>query len=274
MTQIHKEKTSLFLEMNLKLIFLLTGALLLFGLGAVAFIQHKNKKEKEAGGVLYEHKRALLLEGKKVNGKEYGKNPFLPQSLLQKKDIIYSDEMKKLASKFEQAIRAYKKMRISVFFAMELADFYLKAGEKEKARSILKPFAIQKRLSTAYQLTRLQLASLYMDESLCEKALPFLKKSISKKKPGIFDTEIYLKKGICYEETNQEEQAKKAYQKVIKNNPDSLSASKAKDYLLTMKLKKAFAPIRPEKSDPYKGEAPKKPNQYKEIKNSSEQQIK
>ena len=238
MTQIHKEKISLFLEMNLKFIFLLAGILLFIGLGTVIFIQHKNKKIKEAGKILYEHKKALLLAGKKVNGKEYGENSFLPQSLIQKKDTIYSDEMKKLAAKFEQAIKNYEKMKISVYFALELADFYLKAGEKEKARSILKPFATQNQFSTAYQLARLQLASLYMDEDLCEKALPLLKQSINKRKTGVFDTEIYFKKGVCYEETNQEEQAKEAYQKVIKNNPDSLSASKAKDYLLTMKLKK------------------------------------
>lgn len=244
MTQIHKEKINHFLEENLKLAFLLIGLLLLLGLGAVSFVQHKNKKTKEAVGTLYEHKRDLILAGQKVNGKDYGANQFSPQFLFQKKDLIYSDEMKQVASQYEQALKTHIKMKISVYFAMDLANFYFKSGEKEKARSLLKPFAAQKDSSTAYQLARLQLASFYMDEGLCEKALPFLQKSINEKKPGAFDTEIYLKKGICYEETKQEEKARSAYQKVIKKNPDSLSASKAKDYLLTMKLKKAFEGIK------------------------------
>lgn len=244
MTQIHKEKISLFLELNLRFIFLLTGVLLLSGLGAVAFVQHKNKKAKEAGRSLYEHKRDLLLTGKKVNGKNYGDNLFSPQVLFQKKDTLYSDEMKQSASKFELALKTHTKTKISVYFAISLSDFYFKSGEKEKARSLLKPFAAQKHSSTVYQLARLQLASFYMDERLCKKALSLLQSSISEKNPDVFDTEIYLKKGMCYEETNQKEKAKEAYQKVIKKNPDSLSASKAKDYLLTMKIENALEGIK------------------------------
>ena len=245
MTQTRKEKISLFLEINLKFIFLLTGIFLLSGGGLLIFVQYKNKKEKEAVSTLYNHKRDLILAGKKINGKDYGeKNQFLPQILSQKKDTVYSDEMKQSASKFEQALKSHPQMKISVYFAIDLADFYFKSGEKERARSLLEPFAKQKNSFTVYQLSRLQLAAFYMDEKLCKKALSLLEGTVNEKKQGVFDMEIYIKKGICYEETNQREKAKEAYRKAIAKDPESFSASKAKDYLLTMRLKQAFKGVK------------------------------
>ena len=76
-----------------------------------------------------------------------------------------------------------------------------------------------------------------MEDKLCEKTLEVLKEAVREKKPGVFDGEVYFKRGLCYEELNQKERAKQAYQKVIDKNPESLAAIRAKDYILTMRLK-------------------------------------
>ena len=178
--------------------------------------------------------------GKKANGENYNSKELSQAFLFQKKETVYSDEMKQAASRFEQVLRQHKKAKISVYFVMDLADFYFKSDQKEKAHSLLELFFEKKRFATVYQLLRLQLASFYMDEKLCEKALEVLKGAVREKRPGVFDTEVYFKRGICYEETNQKEKAKQSYQKVIDREPESPAATRAKDYILTMRLKEGF----------------------------------
>lgn len=236
------EKLSQFLKERLKLVFWLAGALILAGAGAAGLFHLKNQKGKEAGEILYGYKLELEKAGKIANGENYNsKEPshlFLP-----KEDIKYSDEMKTAAKHFEQALRAHKNHKISLYFAIELADFYFKSGQKNKARSLMELFLTpktKKNLFTVYQLARLQLASFYMEDKLCEKTLLLLEGTVHDLKPGAFDTEIYLKQGICYEETNQANKAILAYQQIIDKDPESLASKRAKDYLLTLRLKESL----------------------------------
>ena len=240
MTLIGKEKISNFLRENLRSLVWQAGLLFLFGAGLAVFFHFQNKREKQINEMLYGYKQQLEQAGKKANGKDYNRNSAVDLFLYKEKDVIYSDEMKRIANQFEQFLKENKGREISIYFVIDLADFYFKSGQKKKAQSLLEMFSNENRFSTAYQLARLQLASYYMDEKLCEKALPVLEGAIHKKKPGLFDTEIYLKKGLCYEKTNQKEQARQSYQKVIEKEPESPSAIKAKDYLLVMRLKGAL----------------------------------
>ena len=237
---INKEKISSFFERNLKICFQLFGLALFLGAGAAVFFHFQSKKEREINEILYEHQSQLEQAGKKANGENYNSNDLTSSFLFQKKETVYSDEMKQAASRFEQSLRQHRKAKISVYFVMDLADFYFKSGQREKARSLLELFSERKYFSTVYQLLRLQLASFYMEDKFCEKALEVLKGAVREKRPGVFDTEVYFKRGFCYEELNQKENAKQSYQKVIDREPESPEAVRAKDYILTMRLKEGF----------------------------------
>ena len=237
MSIINKDKISGFFEKNLKLFLQLLGLALLGGAGAAVFFHFQSKKERDINEILYERKSQLERAGKKTNGEDYNSKELSYWVLSQNKETVYSEEMKQAAARFEKALRQYRKAKISVYFVMDLADFYFKSGQREKARSLLELFSERKRFSTVYQLLHLQLASFYMEDKLCEKALEVLKEAVRQKRAGIFDTEVYFKRGLCYEELNQKEKARLAYQKVIDKAPDSPSALRAKDYILTMRLK-------------------------------------
>ena len=261
-----------FLEENLKSLLAL-GAALAVAVGAAAlFFYFQKEKEKTAAEALYKRHAALDRAGQKVNGKDYrafAAGRFFFQG---KAASVYSDEMKKAAARLEESALTHARRKATTPFAAGLSDFYFKNGETEKARAFLENFLRQvegsplrasrsdkvqsagsrrARGGFLYRLIRLQLASFYMDERLCDQALPVLEEALSGR-PDFLEAEIHLKRGLCFEETGRAEEAESAYKKAMENKPEDLTAAATKDRLLFLRLQREFTEESPVKKSHWK----------------------
>ena len=224
---------------NAKIFLVCIVLLVSSGIGLVLLSEWKKNQEKKVSDSLYTLRKSLEKAGNAVNGKDYRKNTKRFANFLkpEKKEVIYSEEMKTLATSYEEALKSHKKTYAAASFAIDLADFYFLHGEKEKARNLLSLFTFPKKPSTIYHLISFQLATYYMDEKNCKKALPLWESLTQNKKASPFYKESYLQMAFCYERENQISQAKKFYEKIIKEFPEDFTSSKAKDYIRLLKLR-------------------------------------
>ena len=170
-----EQKTALWIQDHFKAVLFGAGFVCILGLSAFARIQWEKRQEKQAHDRLYLHRSALEKAHKKANGENHKRGAkniadfFKPKK---EAPFIYSDDMKAKAGGYEEAIKKNQKTLAAAAAAVDLADFYYQAGEKEKALSLLSLFSHRrrsvlfrdKRSSSVYTLLRLQLAGFYMDE--------------------------------------------------------------------------------------------------------------
>ena len=233
MLNINTNQIIIFLQNYFKVIsavFLFFVALGLAGL----FFQNwnKNQEEKAKDRLLFVQKALQDL----VKEPEEKENPF---DISEEKELILTDEMKTRAEAYKQAINENKKYKISVYFAIDLADFYYRYGDKETAFQFLSPFSSPLSKNTLSQLVSFQLASYYMNDEKCDLALGLFEKLLSNKfAEGLF-LETRLQKGICLENLNRYKEAIQVYDSLSIENPDTYMGRQAKDYkrLLILKQK-------------------------------------
>ena len=160
----------------------------------------------------------------------------------EKKDLLLTDEMKTQATAYKKAIEENKKYKISVYFAIDLADFYYRYGEKAIAIELLSHFAAPKAKEALSQLASFQLASYYMNDKKCEPALSLFEKLLSNKSAEGFYNESRLQKAVCLESLGRYQEALKEYDILIIENPDTYIARQAKDYKNLLILKQKLNP--------------------------------
>jgi len=199
------------------------------GLGFIFFDKWSHSQEIKAKNQLSSFQKSLqdLMEEPEQ------KDPF------DLKDLILTDEMKAQASLYKKAIEDNKKYKISVSFAIDLADFYYRYGEKTTAIELLSQFAKPTEKETLNQLASFQLASYYMNDKNCEQALSLFEKLLSNPFAEGFSPEARLQTGVCLEHLNRYQEAIKEYDRVAIENPDTYLGRQAKDYkqLLILKQK-------------------------------------
>ena len=241
------DRITLWIGANFRVILFALGLFLFAGLAWVGWTEWRAKRESQAYNILYTAQSALQKAGEKANGKGYrasGREHLLAQIMgkgKEKKELVYSEEMRRRAGAFEKSLRGLKNSMAAAAFAIGLADFYRLHEKKEKARQLLSLFAFPKKDSPLYHLASFQLVFYHMEEKDCGKALPFLQSLADNKKAAPFHREAYLQMGLCLEEQNQDERARVFYRKVLAGNKEDSAALLAKEYLRLLKLKPIFA---------------------------------
>lgn len=239
---VSSRQIAFWLRERIKKILFVFSLLAFCALAFIGWSQWRKDQGKKVRDSLYEMKKSLTLlaegaEGEKAPGgaalKETDPPPFTP-------------EMKSQAVLYEKALRQNQKSSVSPPFAVDLADFYYRRGEREKAKNLLAPFALPGKSSSLYHLASFQLASYYMDERDCEKALPLLSGLSSNEKAEAWRLESALQSAICLERAGRWDQALHKYEDLINKDPEGYMGRLARDYkkllILSRKLKNQAPP--------------------------------
>ena len=227
------------LDKNKKTVVIFFSVLALFGLIFLTNNWWKQEQEYKNQVFLYKFKASL----KNFRKEDDSKKPF---DLLSKEEpedkLILTEDMKKKASAYEQAVRQNQKFQTTAAFAVDLADFYYRYGKKDQAKDLLSLFALPLKKDSVYHLAVFQLTGYYMNEKDCKQALPLLSQLISNESAAAFHLEGRLQKTICLEFENRHKEALEEYEKISIEKPDSYMGRLAKDYkrllILKEKLKK------------------------------------
>ena len=204
------------------------------GLGLIFFNKWNQSQEEKVKDSLVSFQKLLQ------NEEPEEANPFNLSK--EKKDLVLTDEMKIQAAAYKKAIEKNKKYKISVYFAIDLADFYYRYGEKETAIELLSYFAAPKAKEALNQLASFQLASYYMNDNKCEQASSLFEKLLSNKSAEGFYNESRLQKAVCFENLGRYQEALKEYDILMIENPDTYMARQAKDYKNILILKQKLNP--------------------------------
>lgn len=229
----------LWLQSNFAALLSSFAVFVFIGLGLIFFDKWNQNQEEKAKDSLVSFQKLLQNEEPKEEEPEK-KNPFNLSE--EKKDLILTDEMKIQAAAYKKAIEKNKKYKISVYFAIDLADFYYRYGEKEAAIELLSYFAAPKAKEALNQLASFQLASYYMNEKKCERALSLFEKLLSNKSAEGFYNESRLQKAVCFENLGRYQEALAEYDILMIENPDTYMARQAKDYKNLLILKQKLNP--------------------------------
>ena len=249
-----EQKTALWIQNHLKAILFGTGFVCILGLSTFAWVQWERHQEKQVHDRIYIYRSALEKAHKKANGENHKRGvKNIADFFKPKKEtpFVYSDDMKAKAGKYEEAIKKDQKTLAAAAAAIDLADFYYQAGEREKARSLLSLFSHgkrnvlsvlfeEKKSSSVYTLLRLQLAGFYMDEKNCEKALPLLSLVANTKHAEPFHSETWLQMGLCYEQLKDSFKVEETYGKIREQYPESSVAQTAEVYLRLFKISQKY----------------------------------
>ena len=199
----------------------------LAGLGFIGYKTWSEKQNQQVRKSLYQLKKSLYdMDPNKEDPKA------LPDLLKdqQLKSLKLTPKMKETAAQYAELIKKRHKTKASAEFALDLADFYYRYNEKEKAKSLLALFALPKKTSAVYHLIAFQLASYYTNPAECEKALALLEALRQNKKAIAFHQESALKEGLCFELTGQKDKALARYEEILQKDPDSWTGQQAQDY--------------------------------------------
>ena len=212
---------------------------LLFVVAALLFITFnmvKKDREKVAKNTLISFQKSLnsLIKKPKTESKAFA----LPLKE-EEKELVLTDQMKTQAQAYKQAIENHRKFKVTVYFAIDLADFYYRYGQKELAEDLLSDFSSPLAKKTLNQLASFQLAAYYMNEKECDRSLAIFEGLISNQSAKAFHLESRLQKGICLEHLNRYKEALAEYKSLSNESPDSYLSRQAKDYekLLILKQK-------------------------------------
>ena len=234
-----REQLILWIGKNLKVILSALAVSVLIVVSFLTWSWWKKEQEYKAQAVLYTFKMSL----KALIKEDGGQNPF---SFLTKeeakKELVMTKNMEQRASLYEQAVKQNQSFQTTVAFAIDLADFYYRYGQKEKAKNLLSLFAFPSKSHSLYHLAVFQLASYYMSEKGCEKALSLFSQLISNEKASAFHLEISLQRALCLESVNRYKEALEEYEKINIENSENYIGRLAQDYkkllILKEKLKK------------------------------------
>ena len=257
-------RIALWLKNNFYILLSFLALAVLIGLAEIGRRELTHKKESRIQGQLYEQKRAFKLLKAKAEAKEKteetkkGKAAVPPPST----NILgeppppafkWTEALREQASLYEKVIRTHHKNKISLPFAIDLADIYHQSGEIEKAKELLMLFAFPDRASSLYHLASFQLSAYYADAKECEKALPLLIALGSNLKASAFHLDAGVREGLCLEDLNRPQEAKDRYEKLSLQDPNGYVGRLAKDYkkilILSEKLDQKSDPRSDQKSD-------------------------
>ena len=235
-TEMTSERIALWLRTHLKKILAIFFLSVLTGFAFIGWKEWKEREEKKIQNSLYELQKALKQLVDKAEGKQDEKQPdFLPD-LDQQKNLVLTEEMKEKASLYEEGLKQNLKSRVSAVSAIDLADFYYRYGETEKAKELLHLFALPEESSSIYHLASFQLAAYYMNEEKCEEALTLLEGLSSNKKASYLHLEISLQQALCLEHLGRYEQALHKYEDILNKDPEGYTGRLAEDYKKTLVL--------------------------------------
>ena len=230
-----RDEIVFWIQKNLKVIL---GFFLVLTLSAVAFLTWhwwSYNQEYKAQVSLYKLQKALKLVAKEDDSKK-------PFNFLQggepEKELIFTEEIQKKTKDYEETVKQHQNFQTSVMFAIDLADFYYRYGQKEKAIELLSLFADSSKKHTLYHLAVFQLASYYMNENKCEKALPLYSDLFANKEAVAFHLESRLQKAICLEAMGRYKSALEEYEKINLEKSEEYIGKLAQDYKRMLILKK------------------------------------
>ena len=215
--KINPEPMVLWIKQNFKKILWISSFSALAALVFIGWSQWEKDQERQIQDSLYELQKSLKELVEKSGGKT-------------KENLVFSQEMKEKARFYEEAIKQNQKSRVAIAFSVDLADFYYQRGEKDKAKELLALFAFPDESSSGYHLASFQLASYYMDEKECEKALAILSHLNRNPKALYLHLESELQQAICLEHLNRYNQALHKYEAVINKDPQGYTGRLAQDY--------------------------------------------
>ena len=211
---------------NLRLLGVLLGLSLVFP----SYYYFLKYQERESQKSLYLKQRAFYGDIEKADGAD--KKP--PFSL--------TDKMKQSLKDYEEELLKNKKKKASLFFAIDLAHFYKEQKEEKQAIELLESFQDHHQSLNLSHLLQFFLSGLYMDDKQYEKAEKTLQSLINNKKASFLHLESRLRRGICLEELGNLEEARREYNLILKEGPESFTAKLAQDYLRLLILSKKEKP--------------------------------
>ena len=236
MFKINMDQVISWIYRNFKVLLAVSILVVVVSLLFITFNILKKDREKTAKNTLISFQKSLnsLIEEPKTKP-----NAFALPLQEEEKELILTDQMKTQAQAYKQAIENHRKFKITVYFAIDLADFYYRYGQKELAADLLSDFSSPLAKNTLNQLASFQLASYYMNEKECDKSLTIFEELISNQSAKAFHLESRLQKGICLEHLNRYKEALAEYKSLSIENTDSYLSRQAKDYekLLILKQK-------------------------------------
>ena len=235
---ITREQLILWIGNNLKVILSVFVMSVLIVASFLTWSWWTKEQEHKVQAVLYGFKMSL-----KALTKEDDRNSF---SFLAKEEtkeeLVMTEDMKQRAVLYESAVTQNQKFQVAVAFAIDLADFYYRYNQKEKAKNLLSLFAFPLKSHSLYHLAVFQLAGYYMNEKSCEQALSLFSQLISNEKASAFHLESRLQRALCLESVNRSKEALEEYEKINIENPKDYIGRLAQDYkkllILKEKLKK------------------------------------
>lgn len=235
--RVKPEQVVSWVQRNFRNILFVLSFLSLTALAFIGWSWREERQERKIQDSLYglQHSLKKLLKEDDQGAKNLTN---ILESLKEKAPPPFTSEMKDKAFLYEQAIRQNQSRPVSVIFAIDLADFYYQRGEREKARELLSLFAFPTKPSHSYHLASFQLASYYMSDKKCEKALPLLSAIQKNEKAGYFHLESQLQQALCLEYLSRYEQALNKYEDIINKDPEGYTGRLARDYKKLLVLKR------------------------------------
>ena len=239
---ITSDQIAFWIKKHLKKILFLLCVLIFMSVAFIIWKKWDKGQEDAVQSALYDLQKSLSALTEKKESKsqeealEIGKEDPIPP---------LTGEMRQKAALYEKAIKENQSRKIAVAFAIDLADFYYRYKETDKAIKLLSLFALPSKKLALYHLASFQLATYYMDydnEEGCPKALEILSALRANKKASSFHLESDLQQAFCLEHLNRQKEALYKYENVLKNDPEGYSGRLAKDYkkllILNKNLKK------------------------------------
>ena len=214
---------------------------LVLGIGYLSWFKWSQYQETKIYSKLYVFKKSLTQSIMEANEQENFREKDENIYKILKKDFsqpVYSQKMNQISLAYEEKIKTFINKKITGLFVIDLADYYYKKGDVQKAQNLLSSFIVGKKPTGFIQLAYLQLISYYMNKTSCSKALPLLDKITEAKTAKPFHAEAWMQKGICYEEQKEWGKAEEMYKQSIKQASSPFYKKMAADYLRALQFNK------------------------------------
>ena len=224
------ESPALWIKDHFKGILAVMAVCALSGLGFIAWREWNERHNQKVRESLYRLKKSLHDLETNEKGEDTASSFDIFSESKKENPPAFTQEIKETAKRYAEHIRQYRNTKASVEFALDLADFYYRYNEKEKAKSLLAFFAQPEETAGIYHLAVFQLASYYTNKTECDKALALFRGLSRNKKATAFHLESALKEGLCLEITGQRDQALAKYEEILQKDPNSWTGRQAQDY--------------------------------------------
>ena len=219
-------------------------AALVLGIGYLSLFKWNQHQEAKIYSELYVFKKSLtqsIMEANKgENFREKDRNIYRIFKKNSSKPV-YSQKMNQVSLTYEEKIKTVINKKITGLFVTDLADYFYKKGDIQKAQDLLSSFVAGKKPTGFIQLAYLQLIAYYMNQSACSKVLPLLDKITDAKKAKPFHSEAWMQKGICYEEQKEWKKAEEMYKQSLEQSSNPFYKKLASDYLRALQFNKKIS---------------------------------